>query len=140
MKTSQLIKKVNENYRMKAELKNNRVHFMNKKGEVFFSINEKAEHLRDDVSSKMKNAEGVFMVDLADLIELLNQWLETPYKKRSENRFYIKLPSGHYMRLETVSYGEDVITWVLNKDYARLFTEEQIAAMNETYLQHKSEE
>lgn len=138
MKTSELIEKINDLRFVTAELHGaviciyKRQHGDKVEPLPFYKINVKATELKEGKTEVHRESSqgGLTLVGYDKIITLLKKYLATPIEDREDTPlYYVKLPSGHYMR----NLSDGTIGWDLDIHLAQAYTEANLNELNELY-------
>ena len=143
MKTTELIEKLNNIARtITAKVSDNKIIIVNTAdigwGKLasfpMFIISTRATEVSDG-TSYAANWMGLNLVNIGRIFNLLEEYVTTSQEDREDTPlYYVKLPSGHYMRNFYESpCAVPTIEWTTSIGLARAYTKHELKELNELY-------
>ena len=138
MKTTELIKELNMYYDIYAEFNHDRVLVYNKtlpSVPFIYGVHKETTVVYESLDRITPSMQGLCLDTLTDIRDLIDKYLATPIEDREDTSlYYVKLPSGHYMRNFYESpCAVPTIEWTTSIGLARAYTKHELKALNELY-------
>lgn len=138
MKTKELIKELNSYYDIYAELKHNQIHIHNSTlphVPFIYGFHREATCTYEILDRISPSMQGLNLDTLVDVRTYIGKYLATPIEDREDTPlYYVKLPSGHYMRNFYESpCALPTIEWTTSIGLARAYTKHELKELNELY-------
>ena len=138
MKTCTIIKEINAYYDIYAELKHDQIRIYNRKllsVPFICGFHKDATFTDESLDRITPSMQGLCLDTLTDIRNLIDKYLATPIEDREDTSlYYVKLPSGHYMRNFYESpCAVPTIEWTTSIGLARAYTKHELKELNELY-------
>lgn len=146
MKTIELIEKINSEIKsIDAKLEGNEIHFYeNKKGQPFYKFPTwgltRGSGTADFTNLGENGWDNVYMLHIFQLLDLLDEYIETDLKDREEKKKYWVLMPAVHNKLYMFRFNDGNVSFFpykilddLRKSTCNQFTEEEIKKIDERY-------
>lgn len=141
MKTKELIEQINKSPYIRVHEDTYNLNFHTETSDLCFYILSKYSMEISQATTLTSNMSGITLHDIAEMIILLTEWLETSYEDRKEEKRYylrckfpplVQKPWCHTLNLNKHTNKYLLGTEMETEDYKTIFTESEIAEMDIT--------